>query len=81
MHTPVARSKRTPFDGAPVDEFQEFVAILRSVAPRWLNGSRSPSRLMARRAGQRQAARDRCRVIRHVGAPALSVNANLRRWR
>ena len=81
MHTPVVPSTRTPFDGVPVEAFQEFAAFLRSVAPRWLNGSRSLSRLMARRAGQRQAARDRCRGVRHIGARAPSVGADLRPWR
>ena len=81
MHTPVLTRKRTPFDGVPVDTFQEFATFLRSVAPRWLNGSRSLSRLMARRAGQRQAARGRFRGIHHVGAPAPSARIALRRRR
>ena len=77
MHTPVLTRKRTPFDGVPVDTFQEFATFLRSVAPRWLNGSRSLSRLMARRAGQRQAARGRFRGISHVGAPAPEFSARI----
>ena len=81
MDTPVNPSKRTPFDDVPVEAFQKFAAFPRSVAPRWLNGSRSLSRLMARRAGQRQAARDRCRGVRHIGARAPSVGADLRPWR
>jgi len=81
MHTMVLTRKRTLFDGVPVDAFQAFSTFLRSVAPRWLNGSRSLSRLMARRAGQRQAARGRCRRIRHVGAPAPSDGIALRRRR
>ena len=83
MHTPVLTRKRTPFDGVPVDTFQEFATFLRSVAPRWLNGSRSLSRLTARRAGQRQAARGRFRAISHVGAlaPAPLARIALRRRR
>ena len=64
MHTAALTRKRTPFDSAPVDTFQEFATFLRSVAARWLNGSRSLSLLLARRAGQRQAARGRFRKIR-----------------
>ena len=83
MHMTVLTRKRTPFDGVPVDTFQEFATFLRSVAPRWLNGSRSLSRLMARRAGQRQAARGRFRGISHVGAlaPAPLARIALRRRR
>ena len=83
MHTTVLTRKRTPFDGVPVCTFQELATFLRSVAPRWLNGSRSLSRLMARRAGQRQAARVRFRGISHVGAlaPAPSALITLRRRR
>ena len=85
MHTPVLTRKRTVFDGVPVDTFQEFATFLRSVVPRWLNGSRSLSLLMARRAGQRQAARGRFRGISHVGAlapaPAPSARIALRRRR
>ena len=81
MHTPVATSKRTPFDGMPVDAFQEFAAFLRGAAPRWLDGSRSLSRLMARQSGLRQAARGRWRGMRHVSTSAASFSADLRRWR
>ncbi|MBL0087688.1 MAG: hypothetical protein IPP44_13750 [Ideonella sp.] len=78
MHTLIATRKRTPLDGMPVDAFQAFAAFLRGAAPRWLNGNRSLSRLMSRRAGQQQAARGRRRGLRHVGAPAPSITADLR---
>jgi len=83
MQLTVLTRKRTPFDGVSVDTFQEFATFLSSVAPRWLNGSRSLSRLKARRAGQRQAARGRFRGISHVGAlaPAPSARIALRRRR
>ena len=81
MHKTVLTLKRTPFDGVPVDTFQDFATFLRSVAPRWLNGSRSLSRLMARRAVQRRAARSRFRGIHHVGAPAPSACIALGRRR
>ena len=81
MHPPIAPSKRAPFEGVPPETFQEFAVFLRRAAPRWLNGSRSLSRLMARRAGQRQPTRGRCRGVRHVGAPAHLVKADLRRRR
>lgn len=70
MDTPIVTRKRTPFDGMSLDALQELAAFLRGAAPRWLNGSRSLSRLMARRAVQHQAARGRRRGLRHVGTPA-----------
>ena len=77
MHTTVLTRKRTLIDGVSVDTFQELATFLRSVVPRWLSGSRSLSRLMARRAGQRQAARGRFRGIRHVGALAPAPSARI----
>jgi hypothetical protein len=81
MHTPIATRKRTPLDGMPVDAFQELAAFLRGVAPRWLNGSRSLSRLMARRAGRQQAARGRRRGCAMSARQPPSISADLRHCR
>lgn len=69
MPTPTLTRQRTPFDGMPAEVFSELAAFVRREAPRWVDGSRSLSRLTARRAHQRELARGHRRGYRHVPAP------------
>ena len=73
MPTPTQTRQRTPFNGMPAAVFSELAAFVRRLAPRWVQGSRSLSRLTARRAGQRELARSRRRGYRLVPAPARPV--------
>lgn len=81
MPTPVLTRKRTPFDDISADAIQEFATFVRTFAPRWLNGSRSLSRLMARRKHQQVAARGRRHGARYLTAPAHSACTALQRQR
>lgn len=70
MPTPILTRKRTPFDDMTVDAIQDFATFVRRVAPRWVDGSRSLSRLTAHHAHQREQARGRRRGYSLVDAPA-----------
>jgi hypothetical protein len=70
MPTPILTRKRTPFDDMTAHAIQEFATFVRRVAPRWVDGSRSLSKLAARGAHQRELARGRRRGYRLVNAPA-----------
>lgn len=69
MAAPVLTRKRTPFDGISPDAIKDFAVFVRTHAPRWIDGSRSLSRLTVRRARQKAVACDRRRGIHHVDAP------------
>ena len=84
MPTPTLRRQRTPFNGVPAEVFAELAAFVRRVAPRWVQGSRSLSRLLARRGDRRELARSRRRGYRLVLAPAPTFSSDRvvrRRWR
>lgn len=71
MKTPVETIKRAPLPVQLVGQFQDLARFVRSAAPRWLNGSHSLARLLARRSRQREATRGRRRGIRYVDGPTL----------
>ena len=79
MPVPVLTRMRTPFDDFPAEAMPEFAAFVWKHAPRWVIASRSLSRLMARRAHLKTAARSRLRGIRYLPAPAPVGSTALRR--
>ncbi|MFY7865452.1 hypothetical protein [Roseateles sp.] len=81
MAAPVLTRKRTPFDGISPDAIKDFAAFVRTHAPRWIDGSRSLSRLTVRRARAKAVACDRRRGIRHVDAVDRTTRMSSRRRR
>lgn len=73
MPIPILTRQRTPLDGVPAEVFSEFATFVRRMAPRWLDGTRSQSRLTSRRARQRELARGRHRGYRLVAASASAA--------
>lgn len=81
MPEPVLARMRTPFDDFPADAMPEFGALVRTHAPRWVQASRSLSRLMARRAHLQTSTHHRRRGIRCIPAPVAVGRTALRRPR
>lgn len=81
MATPALLRKRTPFDDISLDAIKDFAEFVRAHAPRWIDGSRSLSRLTLRRARAKTVACDRRRGIRHVDAAEQPTRRASRRRR
>lgn len=79
MPVPVLTRMRTPFDKFPAGSMPEFAAFVWKYAPRWVIASRSLSRLMARRAQLKTAARSRRRGIQYLPGPVPVGRTALRR--
>lgn len=63
------RRPRTPFLGVPASVFSDLADFVRRVAPRWLDGCRSHTRLSERRGRLRELVRSRRRGYRLVTPP------------